>query len=390
MTPKAASKLVSGRFSEEQAREAAIALRQELGQDPTLGILFASPDYSDNLEDLLEIVRLHGHVPILAGCSGQGLIGTGEEREGQAGFSLLLLAMPGCEVRPFVFNQAMIEEVDSADYWREKSGVKPEDVKAWIVFADPFSCQIDAWLKSWNNAYPGVPCLGGLASGPTQTPESWVFLNDHRVDCGLVLALSGDIRVDTVVSQGCKPIGEPLTVTQAQHNVLLTVGHKPAFEVLNDVFLSLPERERQHARGHLFAGLATNEYLEDFKQGDFLVRNILDADPSSGAVSINAMPRIGQTMQYHLRDATAATNDLKALLAAKQKAKIQPFAGLLCNCNGRGRELFTVANHDAQLINDSFPNLPLTGFFANGEVGPIGQQNFIHGYTASLALLSSA
>lgn len=391
MTFKATSKLVHGRFSEDIVREAAIALREQLGQNPTLGLLFVSPDYIEHLDDVLEITRLHGHVPILAGCTSLGLIGTGEESEALSGFSLMLLSMPGCEVHPFNFTQSMIEESGGvADYWHHKTGVATDNIKAWMVFVDPFNCQIDAWLKQWNKAYPGVPCFGGLACGPSTSNESWVYLNDKIVECGLAIGLGGDIRVDTLVSQGCRPIGEPLTVTQAQQNFLLTIGSKPAFEVLNDVYQSLPDKERQNARGHLFAGLAMNEYVEDFKRGDFLIRNIVAADPSSGAVAINALPRVGQTIQYHLRDAAAATADLKALLKEAQQHAPNAAAGFLCNCNGRGRELFDVANHDAKLIDHHFPNLPLTGFFGNGEIGPIGTQNYSHGYTASLALLSPA
>ncbi|PAW79749.1 MAG: hypothetical protein B9S32_00030 [Verrucomicrobia bacterium Tous-C9LFEB] len=389
MKPKAVSQLVRGRFSEQLVKEAAIALREKLGQNPTLGILFVSVDYIEHINDVLEIIRLNARVPLLTGCSTQGIIGTNEESEAQSGFSLLLLSLPDCQVKAVPFTQAMIEEATVADYWYEKTGLKPDDVKAWLVFADPFTCQLDDWLKSWNRAYPGVPCLGGLACGPTQSAESWLFLNDGLVEHGIAIALSGAIHIETVVSQGCKPIGEPLTVTHAEENYLLTIGSKPAFEVLNDVYQSLTDDERQKARGHLVAGLALNEYVEDFKQGDFIVRNILAADPSSGAVAINALPRVGQTMQYHLRDASAAAADLTALLdKAQKKKKFKPFAGILCNCNGRGRELFTVPNHDAHLINEHFPNLPLAGFFANGEVGPIGHQNFIHSFTASLALFS--
>lgn len=387
MKPKAASKLVRGRFSEELVRNAAVALREQLGQNPTLGLLFISVDYIEHLTDVLEIIRLHARLPLLAGCSTQGLIGTDEESEAQSGFSLLLLSLPNAQAHAIPFTHAMVEEADAPGYWHQQTKLRPEDVKAWLAFTDPFTCRVDDWIKTWNHDYPGIPCIGGLASGPTKTPEAWIFLNDRVIEHGLLIGLTGSLRVETVVSQGCKPIGEPLTVTNAEENYLLTIGYKPAFEVLNDVYQSLTEDERQKARGHLVAGLALNEYLEDFKQGDFIVRNILAADPSSGAVAINALPRVGQTMQYHLRDAAAATTDFTHLLDEAKK-KATPFAGLLCNCNGRGRELFTVPNHDAHLINEHFPNLPLAGFFANGEIGSIGEQTFIHGFTASLALFS--
>ena len=193
------------------------------------------------------------------------------------------------------------------------------------------------------------------------------------------------------MSQGCKPIGEPLTVTHAERNVLLTLGSRPAYEVLSDVYKELSDAEREQARGHLFAGLAVSEYLEDYKRGDFLVRNIIGADPKSGAVAINAVPRVGQTLQYQLRDSRVARDELRRLLAQEAARRpVAPYAGLLCTCHGRGRTLFGDASHDAGLINEFFPSLPLAGLFTNVQIGPVGERSFAHGYTASLALLGPA
>jgi small ligand-binding sensory domain FIST len=223
--------------------------------------------------------------------------------------------------------------------------------------------------------------------------EAWVFCDDRVVSGAVALGLEGDIAVHAVVSQGCKPIGEPLTVTQAERNVLLTLGSRPAYEVLSDVYKELSDAEREQARGHLFAGLAISEYLEEYKRGDFLVRNIIGADPKSGAVAINAQPRVGQTLQYQLRDSLAASDELRRLLFAQSAAlppAAAPYAGLLCTCNGRGRGLFGRPSHDAALVNEFFPGLPLAGFSTNGQIGPVGERSFEHGYTASLALLGPA
>jgi small ligand-binding sensory domain FIST len=204
-------------------------------------------------------------------------------------------------------------------------------------------------------------------------------------------ALEGDVSVHAVVSQGCKPIGEPLTVTSAERNVLLKLGSRPAYDVLSDVYKDLSDAEREQAKGHLFAGIAVSEYLEEYKRGDFLVRNIIGADPNSGAVAINAVPRVGQTLQYQLRDSRVANDELKRLLGAKAMFHtLDPYAGLLCTCHGRGRGLFGDPNHDAGLINEFFPGLPLTGLFANVQIGPVGDRSFAHGYTASLALIAPA
>ncbi len=261
-------------------------------------------------------------------------------------------------------------------------------MKAWLVFLNPYSLNVELWLKQWNQAYPRVPILGGMANGVVGDPEAWIFSDDQAVPGGVAIALQGDVAVYPVVSQGCKPIGEPLTVTHAEKNVLLTLGSRPAYEVLSDVYKELSETEREQARGHLFAGIAVSEYLEEYKRGDFLVRNIIGADPKSGAVQINATPRVGQTLQYQLRDSRVATDELKRLLREQlAHTAPPPYAALLCTCHGRGRGLFGGPNHDAGLVNDFYPGLPMAGLFANVQLGPVGDRSFAHGHTASLALL---
>jgi small ligand-binding sensory domain FIST len=391
MPAYAASRLVTGPFDEGVIRETAVQLREELSGKPTFGLVFVSPDYADKTDDLLELVRVYGHVPTLLGCSGTGLVGPAQEQEEGAGFSLLLVSMPGGKATAISFNQDEVESSTGSDFWPAKTEIKAREVKAWLAFLNPFVLNTETWLKQWNQAYPRVPIFGGRAGGVPGDPEAWVFCNDRMVSGGVALALEGEIEVRAVVSQGCKPIGEPLTVTQAERNVLLTLGSRPAYEVLSAVYKELSDAEREQARGHLFAGLAVSEYLDDYKRGDFLVRNIIGADPKSGAVAINALPRVGQTLQYQLRDSDAASEELRRLLRAQAEATAPvPYAGLLCTCNGRGRGLFGRPNHDAGLINEFFPGLPLAGFSTNGQIGPVGERSFEHGYTASLALLGPA
>jgi small ligand-binding sensory domain FIST len=387
----AASRLVNGPFDEAVVRDTAVELRQQLSDKPTFALLFATPDYAEKATELLELVRVYGHVPTLVGSTGNGLVGRAQEQEEGPGFSLMLVSLPGGKATAFPFNQEMVEASGGSGYWPGKTGIAPTNVKAWLTFLNPFTLNVEAWLKQWNQAYPRVPIFGGLAGGVPGDPEAWVFCNEGLAPGGVVLALEGDIAVNAVVSQGCKPIGEPLTVTHAERNVLLTLGSRPAYEVLSDVYKELSDTEREQAKGHLFAGIAVSEYLEEYKRGDFLVRNIIGADPKSGAVAINAVPRVGQTLQYQLRDSRVATDELKRLLH-EQIARMDPppFAGLLCTCHGRGRGLFGGPNHDAGLINDFYPGLPLAGLFANVQLGPVGDYSFAHGYTASLALLSPA
>ena len=383
---RAASRLVLSEYSEEIVKDAARQVRAELDAEVSCAIVFFSSDYVEHLEDFLELVRLYGHAPLLVGCTGGGLIGTGKEAEDRSGFSILLLSLPKTELKVFEFSQPEVEESSGPGHWQMESGVEADAVDAWIVLANPLRLDAERWLSEWNVAYPGVPALGGLASGDQ---ENIVVCRDGRAISGdaIALGLRGGVQVRTIVSQGCRPIGEPLTITGAKQNLLLSLGSKPAYSVLNAVFNGLTKQEKDRARNNLFAGLAMSEYLDDYKRGDFLIRNILGADPEAGAVAIGAPLRVGQTLQYQLRDRDSADEDLRELCLAAEEEGARPFASLLFSCNGRGRGLFSVPDHDAGLLGEVFGVHPVAGFFCNGEIGPVGKNNHLHGYTASAVLL---
>lgn len=386
MGNRAASRLVLSEFSEETVTRAARQTRAELEAEASCGFVFFSPDYAEHLEDFLELLRVYGQTPLLLGCTGAGLIGTRHEAEEQSGFSLLLLSLPKTKLHVYEFSQRDVEATSGPGFWQMESGVNAGEVDAWIALTHPARLDSERWLADWNLAYPGVPTLGGLASG---AQDDLVLCRDGGVIAGdaLALGLSGGLRVQTIVSQGCRPIGEPLTITGAKQNLLLSLGSKPAYGVLNTVFNGLTKQEKDRARNNLFAGLAMSEYLEEYKRGDFLIRNILGADPEAGAVAIGAQLRVGQTLQYQLRDRDSADQDLRELCYAAEEEGARPFASLLFSCNGRGRGLFGAPDHDAGVLAEVIGAHPSAGFFCNGEIGPVGKANFLHGYTASAALL---
>jgi small ligand-binding sensory domain FIST len=217
-----------------------------------------------------------------------------------------------------------------------------------------------------------------------------VFLNNRVFDRGAVaLGLGGVYGARTVVSQGCTPIGEPWTITSAHDHIIETIARQPAYQVLADTVRGLPPDLRRRVRGNLLVGLAMDEYREELHRGDFLIRTLVGADPDRGTLAVGATPRPGQTLQFQLRDRTAADEDLRALLdaAATSFGGTAPVAALLCSCNGRGIGLFGTPDHDARAVADRLGPIPLSGFFCNGEFGPVGSRNFLHGFTASLALL---
>jgi len=379
-----------GDFEEAGLQKWAENLRSQLhAPQVDLGLVFMSPRFFAQSRQILEILRVHARIPLLAGCSSQGLIVGPEEVEENAGLTLGLYALPGCDLKAVHFVQEQVEEANGPGYWRMETGVDAEQSNGWLAFLDPFHLDSEMWLRTWNEAYAPLPVLGGLASGEFTEQRTQVYLNgDVFEEGGVAISIGGNVRLAGVISQGCTPIGETWTLTKVEQNLIHEIGNRPAYEVLAETFSQLPPAEQKVARGNLFVGLVVNEYLEDFHRGDFLIRNLLGADPRSGSIAVGAFPRQGQTMQFQRRSAAAAMEDMGELLqrAGKDLHGAPVYGGCLCSCNGRGQNLFGRPNHDAKSVQEQFGPIGLAGFFCNGEIGPIGEKNFLHGYTASLAL----
>jgi len=363
--------------------------RQLIAPHVTLGLVFMTPKFFPNAKQVLEILRVHAQIPLLAGCSSQGLIVGGEELEENAGITLGLYALPGAELKASHFTQEEVEEANGPGYWQLETGVEAGQTNGWLAFIDPFHLDSESWLRTWNEAYAPRPVLGGLASGDFQEQRTQVYLNgDVFEEGGVAISVGGEVKLAGVISQGCTPIGDTWTLTKVDQNIIQQIGNRPAYEVLAETFNGLSPEQQRKSRGNLFIGLVVNEYLEDYHRGDFLIRNLLGADPRSGAIAVGALPRLGQTIQFQRRDAAAAEEDMNELLERAKRnlegAKI--YGGCLCSCNGRGRGLFGQPNHDAQKVQERFGPVGVAGFFCNGEIGPIGEKNFLHGFTASLAL----
>jgi small ligand-binding sensory domain FIST len=380
----------AGDFDETGLQRWAENLRKQLtAPRVALGLVFMSPKFFPHAKQVLEILRVHAQIPLLAGCSSLGLIIGPEEVEENAGLTLGLYALPGAELKAHHFMQEQVEEANGPGYWRLETGVESNQTNGWLAFIDPFHLDSEAWLRSWNEAYAPLPVLGGLASGDSSEQRTQVYLNgDVFEEGGVAISVGGDVKLAGVISQGCTPIGETWTLTKVDQNIIQQIGNRPAYEVLAETFNTLTPDEQRKSRGNLFIGLVVNEYHEDFHRGDFLIRNLLGADPKSGSIAVGALPRLGQTIQFQRRDAAAADEDMNELLdrAKGQLEGAQIYGGCLCSCNGRGRGLFGQPNHDAQKVQQRFGPVGLAGFFCNGEIGPIGEKNFLHGFTASLAL----
>jgi small ligand-binding sensory domain FIST len=379
-----------GKFDEGRLEAWTAQLRAQLAApEVTLGLVFMTPEYFPHARLALEIVQIRARIPLLIGCSSNSLIAGDREIEDSPGLALGLYNLPGAQLRATRFNQKQVEEGSSKDYWPAKTGLNRTQTNGWLVFADPFHLDAESWLRTWNAAYAPLPVVGGLASGDYPGELTQVYHNGEVFEeGGIALSVGGQVELGHVLSQGCTPIGETWTITKSEKNLILQIGNRPAYQVLAETFSHLTPDEQKKARGNLFVGLAASEYHDDFHRGDFLVRNLIGADPQSGVLAVQAFPRTGQTIQFQRRDAMTGTEDICDLLQRTHK-KIETqtiYGGCLCSCNGRGHRLFGEANHDAMHVQKEFGPMGLAGFFCNGEIGLVGEKNFLHGYTASLGL----
>ena len=376
-------------FNEEGLCQWAKNLRVQLARDVSLGLVFMSPNFFPHANQVLEILRVHAQIPLLAGCSSAALICGGKEFENASGLVLALYSLPGAELKSFRLTQAQVAEANGTGYWQTETGVGPSRTNGWLAFIDPFHFDVESWLRSWNGAYAPLPVFGGMAGGIFSDQMTQVYLDgDVFEDGGVAVSVGGGVKLAGVISQGCTPIGETWTLTRVEHNLIQQIANRPAYAVLEETFQKLPPAEQQKARGNLLVGLVANEYREDFHRGDFLVRSLIGGDPDTGVLAVGALPRAGQMMQFQRRDAAAATEDMNELLtrAKNQLGGAAIYGGCLCCCNGRGKNLFGHANHDAELVQNQLGLPGLAGFFGNGEIGPVGAKSFLHSYTASLAL----
>lgn len=377
-------------YDEDLVRAAAERCVERIGGAASCVFLFVSPDWRDHLSDLIEVVQVYARSPVVVGCSGWGVIGTGREDENASGFSMLALRLPNTEVEVVPVTQGDVEHAEGATFWNRHFSAERGEVAGRILLADPTAIDIESLLRGANSAFPGEPIYGGMASG---SGEGDMFLLDAggRHEGGaLMVSFRGGIVLGGLVSQGCRPVGEAYTVTRADANVLYGIGSRDAYEMLEETFKSLSDEEKTVAKQNMLVGLAVDEYSDARGTGDYLVRNIFGGDPDAGALAIGALPRVGQTVQFQVRDSDAADAELRKLCRQEIETRGEPFGGLLFSCAGRGQGLFGVPNHDAGVLEEVFGKVPVSGLFCNGEIGPVGGTNFLHGYTASAALFYHA
>ena len=373
--------------TEAAVRDLADAIRMQFGTAPIdLAFVFFSAHHAGKASMISAMLQSELRARVCLGCSGEGVIAGSEEIETAAALTVWVACLPHVKLTPLRLSVSQLQDQILMPGWPEPG---LED-STFLLLADPFSTPTQEVLALMNDRYPQGKVIGGLAGGGQDSGENRLLLNDQVFDGGLVgVQLTGPIAVRTVTSQGCRPIGERFVVTRAEGNLIYELGGVSALKRLQDVFESLGGPQRRDAHRALHLGIVIDEHRSHFERGDFLVRNLIGADQQAGAVAVGEVVQEGQTVQFHLRDAKSASDDLHFLLATdRTKHQSPPLGALLFSCCGRGEGLFGRPHHDSGVVQERLGSIPTAGFFAQGEIGPVGGRNFLHGYTASVVIFA--
>jgi small ligand-binding sensory domain FIST len=388
-----AMKWASSISEESPTSEAFAAVRAAIEADlgacaPDLAIVFASPHHNAGVHNEIAAWRTDCPGLVVIGCTARGVVGDGHEVEQRRGLSAIAASLPGVQVRAtHIENNDLPGDDETA--WHAQFGAA-DDAPMFIVLSDAFTFEPQAFASSLDRIFAGSVTIGGIASG-AQAAGAVRLHNDAGVhNSGAVVAvLRGAVRIDTVVAQGCRPIGEPMLVTEHRDNKILALAGQKPVTVLRDLYRELNARDRKLFEHSLFVGIEMQDRVE-YQTGDFLVRHIIGTEADSGAVIVNASLSPWQVVQFHLRDARTSRADLEAVLRRfnADHPDVQPAGALMFSCLGRGLHLYQRPDHDTDLFREHFGDVPLGGFFCNGEIGPVGGQTFLHGYTSVFALFS--
>lgn len=370
---------------------AAIKINHALhNQAPDFVVIFITEHFAEYFPHVPGL--LHHHFPnaLLAGCSAGGIIGGGQEVENRPAISMAAAVLPGVKLHPFHTDTLDLPDEDASPaVWQR--WLKLDDVgnPQFMVLADPFSARVEPFLNGLDYAFPGASKIGGLASGGRRVGENALFLNQRIYTSGLLcIGFSGNITLDTIVAQGCRPIGAPLTVTRCQDNIIHEVNHESPLVYLNRLFQGASEYDRQLMRTALFLGVAVDSIAEPTESPPYLIRNLIGADYQAGTVAVGALVREGQMVQFYLRDRLTSQEDIELMLSRYATGfRLPDNAGaLLFACLGRGQMLYGVPNYDSSCFLGKVGPCALSGFFCNGEIGPVGRSTFIHGYTSAFGI----
>ena len=385
MATRIGSGLAKGDGGVDAFAEAASRAALRLGGAPAdLVVVFAGKDNLDHADEGLAAVADRLGDGALIGCGAQGVVADGHEVE--AGGVAVWAASFGGVGRAETFH---LEALQAGDSVAVAGMPMLEDTDAVLLLADPYTFPVEALLAQLAVDNPGLPVIGGIASAGGG-PGLGVLMHDGRVEHeGAVGVVLRGVDVRPCVSQGARPIGPEMAITASEENVILELASRPALERIKEAIAELDAGERALAAQGLLLGIVIDPNQPEYERGDFLIRGLIDVDEEAGSVTVGEQVRVGQTVRLQVRDSDSADEDLRAVLDGQLRELRHPPAGtLLFTCNGRGAAMFGVEDHDASAVDYAFAGAPAAGFFCAGEIGPVGDRNFLHGFTATMAVFA--
>jgi small ligand-binding sensory domain FIST len=360
--------------------EAARQARSGMNGPVDLAFLFLSPDHLAEAPEAVSMLGEELSPRHLLGCVGEGVVAGRREIEEGPAAAVWAASLPGAEIETFHATGFETEEGIEVSGFPE-----PDDASLVAVLVDPFTFPAGPFLSALNSEYPGLPVVGGVAAGGGEPAAQALVVDGEIHEEGAVGVVLSGAPVLTVVSQGCSPIGDDAVVTSAEGNVVFELAGRPALERLRTEIMALePERQSLAARG-ILAGIVIDENRSEYRRGDYLMRGLLGADEETGAIALGEHVRVGQTLRFHVRDAVSADEDLNETLQGAV-ADRRAAGALLFTCNGRGTSMFPEPDHDARTVAGVLGTPALAGFFCAGEIGPVGGNVFLHGFTATMAV----
>lgn len=369
-----------------EAADAAVAALD--GRPPDLACVFAAGGDPDEVAAALQLAAERTGARTSVGCTASGVIGAGQAVQHSSGVSVWTAALPGARLR--AFHLEVLRSPESMAVLGLPQQHRDDQVA--LLLADPWSFPSEGFVLQTNDALPGLSVVGGLASGAA-SGSTRLLVDGRVVDRGAVGVVIGHAPgVRTVVSQGCRPVGPLMTVTAADGNVLLGLAGSPALARLKQIVSALPPDEQALATLGLQIGVSMDEYADERGQGDFLVRGILGFDAARDGIVVADVLPVGCTVQLQVRDADAAATDLAGALAGfRDRGELDPVDGaLLFSCDGRGVGLFGDAGHDVRAVRSGLRTSAVAGFFAAGEIGPVGGRNHLHALSATMLVVGAA
>jgi|TARA_B110000495_G_scaffold198692_1_gene210894 small ligand-binding sensory domain FIST len=387
MTNKFSNALITNANWSDEVVKSCQAIIEDIVVSPDIAIVFVSPHFAEEFQDIADAIQETLQPRNMIGCVGDSIVSGGREIEGDPAITIWAAALPDTKIETA---RLLLERVPDRGFISGTEELPFDQItereeSALIVLGEPFSFPADLLLSQLAADYPELRVIGGMASGFQQPGKNLVLVNGTVYCEGAAgLLIDGGVKVHSVVSQGCRPIGDRTIVTKVEQNLILELGGKPAMQVLEEMFIRLPTSDHDLMSKGFFLGRVISEYQDDYEMGDFLIRNVMSMDNERRAVVVNDYFQVGQTVQFQVRDEETASNELRQLLKKTDSAEIR--GGLVFTCNGRGTKLFAEPDHDAGVIRETVGEIPLAGFFAQGEIGPVGRENHMHGYTASVLL----